>query len=217
MLRASLLFLLAATIPLISALTFDLGYGSQKCFSEDVAPSTLIKGSVSASGGKGGADMKLDVYVSNAQGVVAFHRTDVNAVKFSFSSGAFERHTTQPYRICVMHQITSGSAYPPSGKAYRRVTLSFEQATKVADTTALATRQHVDQVHQSFHEVSVAVDRLIEAMDDLRAKEQDLTDVNQDTTSVIVRISIVACLATILTGVLNFLSLKTFFKQKKLA
>jgi len=202
---------------LCTAITFDLPYGQQKCFSEDVSPSVTVRGAVHVAGGRGQGDMKLDVYVTNPQGVVAFHRMDVNAVKFTFKTSSFQEHTTQAYRICVLHQLERGRAHHAHHKAYRRITLEFEMAREKASMKSLASKQHVDKLHQSFHEVSISVDKLIEGMDDLRMREQALTNVSSDTSSVIVRIAIVACLFTILTGVLNFMSLKSFFKQKKLA
>lgn len=81
----------------------------------------------------------------------------------------------------------------------------------------LAKQEHVDKVYESFLSVSNEVDTLIERLDELRAKEQMLTELNESTTVVILRISLVACAFTIATGVLNILSLQRFFKRKKLA
>lgn len=217
--RTFVLFSAAALLffaTLCASITFDLPYGQQKSFSEDVSPSVTMRGSVHVAGGRGQGDMKLDVYVTNPQGVVAFHRMDVNAVKFTFKTSAFQAHTTQAYRMCILHQLERGAAHSHS-QTYRRITLEFEQARAKDDLKKLASKSHVDKLHESFHEVSLSVDKLIEGMDDLRMREQTLTSINSDTSSVIVRIAIVACLFTILTGVLNFMSLKSFFKQKKLA
>lgn len=53
-------------------------------------------------------------------------------------------------------------------------------------------------------------------MDEIRMREQSLSNIGKETTAIIVRISLVACLFTILTGVLNFMFLKDFFKRKKM-
>lgn len=177
-----------------------------------------IRGTVQVGSGGGGGDMRLDVYVTNPQGVVAFHRADVNAVKFSFQTAAYERHTTQAHRVCILHQADHRGA--PAHGAFRRITINVEVAKVAKDTGksgSLASREHADRLQQIFRDVSADVDRLIETMDTLRVGEQQLTDINQSTSSLILRISVVACLLTVLTGVLNVMSLKSFFKQKKLA
>ena len=209
--------LLALAARTAAALTFDLPYAGQKCFSEDFQPRTTVKGKVHVATGRGGADMKLDVYVTNQQGVVSFHRADVNTVAFTFVTGDFAAHTTAPYRVCVLHQTGAYTAHPPAGQVYRRITLDLAAVRRQADTSTLATKSHADRTIQSFHDVSLSVDRLIDAMDEIRAREQALSDVGTDTSTLIVRISLVASLFTILTGLLNFITLKSFFKQKKLA
>ncbi len=207
---------IASALHVAASITFDLGYGQQKCFTEDLPPVTIVRGDVHIASGKG--EMRLDLFVTNQQGVLAFHKSDVNAVKFSFQTGAYDRHTTQLYRFCVVNQVHGLSGMPP-GDVFRRVTMQIDvmSASRGNAVGGLATRDHVTKLQQSFHEVSGEVDRLIESLDELRAKEQQLTDVNANTSTMIVRISIIACLFTILTGVLNVMSLKSFFKQKKLA
>lgn len=199
-----------------ASITFDLAYGQQKCFSEDLPPVTIVRGDVQIASGRG--EMRLDLFVTDMNGVLAFHKSDVNAVKYSFQTGAYERHTTQQYRFCIVNQLKPRGTEPGT-EVFRRVTIKVNSISnsRGAEVGNLAKRDHVSKLQQTFHEVSNEVDRLIETMDQLRVDEQLLTDVNRNTTSSIIRISIVACLFTILTGVLNVMSLKSFFKQKKLA
>lgn len=199
-----------------ASITFDLAYGQQKCFSEDLPPVTIVRGDVQIASGRG--EMRLDLFVTDMNGVLAFHKSDVNAVKYSFQTGAYERYTTQQYRFCIVNQLKPRGTEPGT-EVFRRVTIKVNSISnsRGAEVGNLAKRDHVSKLQQTFHEVSNEVDRLIETMDQLRVDEQLLTDVNRNTTSSIIRISIVACLFTILTGVLNVMSLKSFFKQKKLA
>jgi emp24/gp25L/p24 family/GOLD len=197
------------------AVTFELGYGARKCLSEDVPPLANVRGELHVAGGAG--DMSLDLFVSNPRGVVYFHKADASAVKYTFKSGAFEAHTTEPYRFCIVHQVHPNSA--ASTDVLRRVTLTVQVETPASKhaISSLATKDHVAKAQQTFQDVSNEVDVLIAQLDDLRIKEQALSDVNDDTSRTIVRITIIAALFTVATGVLNFLNLKTFFKQKKLA
>eukprot|EP00177_Eucheuma_denticulatum_P006033 GFKZ01011005.1.p1 GENE.GFKZ01011005.1~~GFKZ01011005.1.p1 ORF type:complete len:237 (+),score=6.63 GFKZ01011005.1:202-912(+) len=227
----SLLFLTSTLlhVSLCGSLTFELPYGQRKCFSEDLPPYTVTRGTVHVSSGSG--EMSLDLFVSDQNGVVQFHKSDVNTVKFSFRSGSYPVHTRQMYRFCVVNQVHAGSANTMPGSVTRRVTLKVEpvyegemagreQHQSDGSGTAvsrLAKQGHVDKVYQSFLEVSNDVDGLIERMEELRAEEEMLTAANERTAGVILKISVVACTLTIATGVLNFLSLKSFFKRKKLA
>jgi emp24/gp25L/p24 family/GOLD len=185
------------------------------CLIEDVPPLSNVRGELRVAGGKG--DMTLDLFVSDPSGVVYYHKADVNAVKYSFKSGAFQAHTTMPYRFCVVHQIHPHA--PPGTNVARRVSLSVKVETpafkEVVDS--LAKGGHISKIQESFQEVSNEVDALIARLDELRVKEQALTDINEDTSRTILRITIIAALFTIASGVLNFLNLKSFFKQKKLA
>lgn len=212
---AAVLFAMTAT--LCSAITFDLGYGQQKCFTEDLPPESNIRGSVRVGSSGGTSDMRLDVYVTNPSGVVSFHKADVNAVKFSFKSGTFEKYTAQAHRVCIMHQVDHRSSAPRG--AFRRVTLEIDVATSAPDPTinSLASRQHADKLQQHFHEVSADINRLIETMDELRVGEGKMTSTNSSTSRLILRISVLACLLTVVAGALNVMALKSFFKQKKLA
>lgn len=215
--RFAALLLLAAAAQ-ASSLTFELPYGQRKCYSEDLAPSTDIRGEVHVAGGRG--EMKLDLFVSDAGGTVYFHKSDVNALKFSFKTGVAPSHSktgTQSYRFCIVNQVHPHSA--AASNVARRVTLVVEALDKVraGDMAKLATQGHVEKVQDKFGEVSRKVDEIIDRIDDLRVQEQALSDVNEDTSRMIMRISVLACLFTIATGALNFMSLKSFFKQKKLA
>lgn len=207
-------FVIGALTCVAQALTFDLAYGQRKCFSEDLPPLTTVRGDVQVASGRG--EMRLDLFVSDAKGVVAFHKSDVNMVKYSFQTASYDRHTTSPYRFCIVNQVHARAAN--DGDLSRRVTMKVDvlHKSRAEQFSRLATKGHVSKIQESFQSVSDDVDRLIEVMDELRAKEQELTDLNASTTRTIVRISVVACLFTIATGVANFVSLKSFFKQKKL-
>jgi emp24/gp25L/p24 family/GOLD len=198
-----------------SALTFDLEYGGRMCLIEDIPPLSNVRGSLRVTGGTG--DMTLDLFVSDHHGVVYFHKADANAVKYSFKSGSFEAHTTMPYRFCVVHQAHPHAA--PGMHVARRVSLSVRVDTpafkEVVDS--LAKGGHLSKIQESFQEVSNEVDALIARLDEIRVKEQTLTNINEDTSRTILRITVIAALFTVATGVLNFLNLKSFFKQKKLA
>lgn len=201
--------------PQTSSLTFELPYGQRKCFSEDLPPSTTTRGTVHVASGHG--EMKLDLFVSDSRGIVHFHKADVDTVKFSFKTSDNDPHSRETYRFCIVNQVHPASS-TGAKRIVRRVTLSVEIVwERDVKLGRVAKQEHVDKVYASFLTVNNEVDGLIEKMDELRAKEQALTDVNERTASTILRISLVACLFTIATGVLNFLSLKTFFKRKKLA
>lgn len=199
-----------------NALTFELPYGQRKCFTEDLAPSTTTRGTVHVASGTG--EMTLDLFVSDARGVVHFHKADVGSVKFSFRTAPGPAHVREMYRFCVVNQVHPHAA-GGAGRTVRRVTLRVEEVQERGELTLgrIAKQEHVDKVYSSFLSVSSDVDGLIEKMEELRAKEQTLSEVNERTATTILRISLIACIFTIGTGVLNFLSLKTFFKRKKLA
>lgn len=207
----------ALTIHAVSAgsITFELPYGQRKCYSEDLPPLSTTRGTVHVSGGKG--EMSLDLFVSDMRGVVQFHKSDVNSVKFSFRTGSYQVHTTEQYRFCIVNQVHPDAASTPD--LIRRVTLVVDVVNKDREEAVgrLAKEDHVEKVQESFSSISTDVDDLIGKMDDLRAKEQMLTELNEQTSKVIFRISILACLFTVGTGVINFMSLKMFFKRKKLA
>lgn len=197
------------------ALTFDLPYGSRKCLSEDLPTSADVKGELHVTGGHG--DMSLDLFVSDPRGIVYFHKAGVDAVKYTFRTGSFDPRTTQVYRFCVLHQVHPNAAV--QHELSRRVTLKVdvESAKTRNEVDQLAKTVHVSKAEESFGEVSKEIMELISRLDDMRVKEQQLSEVNEDTSKSIVRITVVAALFTIMTGVLNFLNLKSFFKQKKLA
>lgn len=199
------------------SLTFELPYGQRKCFTEDLPPDTVTRGTMHVASGQG--EMTLDVFVSDLQGIVHFHKSNVDNVKFSFKTGHFPLHTREAYRFCVVNQVSPNAIQQSSGRVVRRITLEVETVKEPHDptTSRLAKQGQVDQMYTSFLSVQNDVDGLIEKMDELRATEQVLSEVNESTSTTILRISLVACVFTILTGVLNFLSLKSFFKRKKLA
>lgn len=210
-------FLALIHLSLANSLTFELPYGQRKCFSEDLPPNVSVRGTVHVSSGQG--EMSLDLIVLDDSGVVHSHKSDVNSVKFSFRSGNYPHHTRQDYRFCIVTQVKTRGAEPAARHVTRRVTLEVDVAPDDTGGTVgrLAKQEHMDKVYQSFLSVSNEVDELIERMDELRAKEQLLTEANELTTKVILRISLVACAFTIATGILNVLSLQRFFKRKKLA
>lgn len=211
----SIVCLLASPVS-ANSLTFELPYGQRKCFSEDLPPDTRTLGTVHVSSGHG--DMTLDLFVADPRGKVYFHRANVDTVKFSFVTGQGPQHSRENYRFCVVNQVAANAARP-AHDVVRRVTLEVDTLRPSSETPAkrIAKQEHVEKVFASFVNVQSDIDDLIEKMDELRAREQMLTDANTQTTTVIFRISLLACVLTIVTGLLNFISLKSFFKRKKLA
>lgn len=207
-----------------SKLTFNLPYGQRKCLREEIPGSSTVQGSVEVSSGRG--DMTLDLFVTNMEGKVFFHKTDVNSMKYSFrtpggtSVGAHvgdEYVVRGMYRFCVVNQVHPHAA--TTGDVTRRVTLAISYVTDrhQEEVSKLAKEDHAEKVFSSFSTVTSDVDKLIDRMDELRQREKELSQMNETTSRTIVSISVLACLFTILTGVLNFFSLKSFFKRKKLA
>lgn len=201
-----------------SSLTFELPYGQRKCFMDDLAPNGQVKGTVQVSSGKG--EMSLDIFVSDSRGTVHFHKSDINSIKFSFAVPQQPHHDGRPetYRFCVVNQIHQ-NAITQDDKVVRKVTLriSYVSSEQSNDMSNLAKSHHAEKLFSTFSSVSSDVDQLIRALDDLRMQERQLTQLNESTSATILTISSLACLFTVLTGVLSFLSLKTFFKRKKLA
>lgn len=218
-----------------SSLTFNLPYGQRKCFMEDLPPSSTVQGTVHVSSGHG--DMSLDMFVSNSKGTVFYHRSDVNSIKFSFHTPGhpnfdnrrsgnpydtrnvryYNEVSADTYRFCVVNQVHPQAAASPG--VVRRITLDISHISDQysAEVSKLAKQEHAEKIFSTFSDVSKDVDNLIEQLDDLRAKEQTLSELNESTSTTILTISLLASLFTILTGVINFLSLKSFFKRKKLA
>jgi hypothetical protein len=213
--RALLAVALLAAAAAAAALTFDLPYGARKCVSEDVTPLAGVRGELHVSGGTG--DMSLDLFVSDPRGVVYFHRAGANSVKYSFKAGAFDARVTQSYRFCIVHQVHPNAAARTD--VSRRVSLSVAVEAKGVreDLEGLAKKGDVGKVQERFQEVYREVDTLIGRMDELRDKEAALSAVNDDTSRIVLRVTVLAAVFTVGTGVLNFLNLKTFFKSKKLA
>lgn len=221
---AAVIAIFTSTTVAGSKLTFNLPYGQRKCLREDVPGSATVQGSVEVSSGRG--DMTLDLFVTNLEGKVFFHKTDVNSMKYSFRTPGGTPSAAHPgedfgnrhgYRFCVVNQVHPHAA--TSGGVTRRVTLEISYVTDrhQEEISKLAKDDHAEKVFSTFSTVTSDVDKLIDKMDELRQREKELSQMNDTTSRTIVSISIIACLFTILTGVLNFMSLKSFFKRKKLA
>lgn len=191
---------------------------------EDLPSVGTVKGTVHVASGKG--DMSLDMFVSDSRGAVHAHKSDVNSVKFSFKlpvDDGPQHHSNgdgrdETYRFCVINQVHP-QAVQPKDAVGRKVTLeiSYSSNQHIEQLSKLAKTDHAERLFSTFSSVSSDVDQLIRALDELRSKEQELTKLNETTASTILFISLLACLFTILTGILSFMSLKSFFKRKKLA
>lgn len=216
-------FVTMASMGFSNKLTFSLPYGQRKCLSEEIPGSATVQGAVEVSSGHG--DMTLDLFVTNIEGRVYFHKTDVNSMKYSFrtpSVPAGHAHTDgrgdrDIYRFCVVNQVHPHAA--SRSDVIRRVTVHIAYVTDRhnEEIHKLAKEEHAEQVFTTFSSVTSDVDKLIDKMDELRERERELSELNENTAKSIVTISVLACLFTIITGVLNFFSLKSFFKRKKLA
>lgn len=196
-----------------SSITFELSYGQRKCFAEELPPKSTCRGTVHVSAG--GGEMTLDLFVSSNHGAVVFHKQDVNSVKFSFETAEYQAHTLQSYQFCIVNQVHPHSHTTPGTS--RRITLKVEVNRHARESLQLAKQEHADKIYSEFSSVSESVHEVIEQLDELREKEKEITLTNERTTTTIFRLSLIACVFTIATGFANFLSLKTFFKRKKLA
>lgn len=213
-----------------ASLTFTLPHGQRKCLVEEVPMSGTVRGTVHVSSGIG--DMSLDMFVSDSRGVVRYHKAEVNSIKFSFDmpNPADHQHHqdqqqqhynshvgTESYRFCIINQVHPEAAAPK--EVNRRVTfeITFVSDRHVEQMSNLAKSQHAEKLFSTFASVSSDVDGVIRQLDELRARELELTEMNESTSSTILTISVMSSLITVLTGVVNLMSLKSFFKRKKLA
>lgn len=214
-----------------ASLTFTLPYAQRKCFVEEFPISGTVRGTVHVSSGIG--DMSLDMFVSDSRGIVRYHKSEVNSIKFSFDmpNSADHQHQqgqqtqqyynsyagTESYRFCIVNQVHPDAAAPK--EVNRKVTLdiSFMSHRHEEQVSKLAKSEHAEKLFSTFASVSSDVDGVIRQLDELRTRELELTKMNESTSSTIMTINVMASLFTVLTGVLNVMSLKSFFKRKKLA
>lgn len=215
MLFKALIVFLLTLIPTVFSITFELSYAERKCFTEELPAATDAKGTVHVSGGAG--EMSLDLFISDMRGTVYFHKQDVNSIKFSFRTAHGQPHEMKTYRFCVLNQARPHS--PASPGSVRRISLDVKAVSQVTHDAfnRLIKQEHADKVYSDFFTVSSEVDSIIEQMDVLRDEEKKLSEINEQTTSMILNLSLIACIFTIATGVANFFSLKSFFKRKKIA
>ena len=198
-----------------SSITFNLPYGQRKCFSEELRAASQCRGSIHVASGKG--EMSLDLFVTDRHGTVFFHKTNVNSLKFSFQTADRDMNVMDTYRFCVVNQVHPHAVH--AANVARKVTLEIDVVSKHQDAALarLAKQDHADQLYSDLLSASQQVDSVINALDELRKREQQLTDLNQGTSTTILRVSILACVLTVATGLVNFFALKNFFKRKKIA
>lgn len=211
---ASLQVLFLSLVSGSNGLAFEVDYGGRKCIYEEVPPSTQIKGEFHVSGGTG--EMELDLFITDPRGVVYFNKQNMDTQKFSFKSGQFIKHTKQKYKFCVLHQVHQHAARMPRVKRRVSFSVEIEQSRRAKKKAQVATGSQVDSAHEKLADLEDDLDTLLGEFDGIREEEQVITDIGTNTTSTILRYSVLSIAITLLTGFLNHYYLRSFFKQKKL-
>lgn len=226
--------IVAAAATLISpaptaAIQFDVAFGGQRCITEELTSDTTVNGLVHVADGP--SAMKVDVFVSDAQGNVHYHKAGAVHEAFSFKTspappsrygGHEDPRAATPYRVCVHHasgpeDLASGYRRGSSGTVpTRRVTLTLTQGLTPSAREGLATRQNVDMHVERVRELEFQLQAVVAGIDDMKAVEADVLRKNDDTNLRVLWYSVAACAVMIGAGAYQVFYMKAFFKRAKL-
>lgn len=205
-----LLALLVMTVP-SSSMQLALGFGERKCFSEEVPTDRPLL--VDFRTAAGVANMDLDLFVTNTEGQVVFHKSGL-----SHHRTTLEYHTAQhlpaltTYRFCLMHQTIPGQIME---KAERKVEFDIRPAVKERDTAQLVRRDQTDNAHQNLRLLEGEIAELVEMMDMLREQEQLLTSTNESTSRFLMTVNSLTSLFVLSVGMLQLEMVQGVLKQRK--
>lgn len=205
-----LISLLVMAIP-SSSMQFALGFGERKCFSEEVPTDRPLL--VDFHTAAGASNMDLDLFVTNTEGQVVFHKSGL-----SHHRATLEQHTVQhmpaftAYRFCLMHQTIPGQIME---RAERKVEFEIRPVVREGDAARLVRRGQADNAYQNLRRLEGEIMELVEMMDALRKQEQLLTSTNESTSRFLMTLSSLASLFVLVVGMLQLEMVQGVLKQRK--
>ncbi|CAN8075195.1 unnamed protein product [Agarophyton chilense] len=225
--RASSILLALSLILVADAVRFYLEPGQRRCFTEELPSGSKVTGETRVSGGK--SDMDIDVWVTNLQGKVLYHKKAPDHGKFSFDTPKIQRQhrpadeyeyedeEEDTFRICIEHQQKAGRVHPAGTK--RAIEFNLDQAFAGASTEGVdraAKASDTDRLQKSLRRMHTSLSGMIGDMTRLQRRERMLTQKMEETTSHVMVLAILSLFVTVATCAAQYKYYEGYFKQKKL-
>ncbi|OMO93323.1 Emp24/gp25L/p24 family/GOLD family protein [Corchorus capsularis] len=194
--------------PASESLRFELQSGQTKCIAEDIKSNSMTVGKYHVVNPNEGHPLpeshKLTVRVTSSHGN-SFH----SAEKMETGQFAFTASEEGDYMACF---------WAPDHSPPVTMTVDFDWRTGVhaKDWSNVAKKGQVDVMELELKKMYDTVTSIQEEMYYLRAREEEMQELNQATTSKMVWMSLLSLLLCLSVAGLQFWHLKTFFEKKKL-
>ncbi|XP_058070450.1 transmembrane emp24 domain-containing protein p24delta9-like isoform X2 [Magnolia sinica] len=190
------------------ALRFELQSGHTKCISEDIKMNAMSVGKYSVVSPNEGHPVpdshKITVRVTSPYGNSIHHADHVESGNFAFTSTE-----VGDYMACL---------WAPEHKPSVTITVDFSWKTGVAakDWSNVAKKGQVDVMELELKKLEDTVKAIHDEMFYLRAREEEMQNLNRATNSRMAWLSILSLFICLSVAGLQLWHLKTFFERKKL-
>lgn len=189
--------------------------GHQRCFLEEVPPSTLVVGtyenldyhvleSTPTQHVRNGETPRIVVSMLDPQGLTLASHMTTQTGKFSFTSQVGGEHL-----ICVKSE-------PPTrlGRTFR-FSFEVEAGDRAIDYSNVAKQEHLSAIEVEIRKLNDIISGVRQEQDYQRKREEQFRDATEGVNSKVVWWSMIQLVVLIVVGVSQTVTLKRFFKSKK--
>lgn len=207
----------AAVFSPTAALQLVVPFASRKCISEDLPPSTHVRGDLRVAAGDG--DMTLDLFVTDVRGAMVYHASNVISSAFTFvtspPSSNSPRNALAPYRFCFHHQAAPHEVARRPG-VERRVGLIITRERHEPRVPGVATSAHVSAVETRMQEVEHLVEGLVSGLDAAGQAAADVEDLQARVRRWVLGTAALGCVVILGVGAIQVWYLRRLFRKKRL-
>eukprot|EP00899_Mesostigma_viride_P018288 jgi/Mesvir1/26460/Mv16135-RA.1 len=185
----------------VSALQFEVAHGQTKCVSEDIDQGVLVLGEYGVASGD---VRKISVKVKSPNGDVLYAQEGVEDGHFGFTT-----KESGEYKACFW----SRTGVERGQKVH--INLEWKTGVHAKDWTAIAKKENLAGMELELRQLEDTVKGIHEEMLYMRAREQEMRDMNERTNSQVAWLSLLSLIVCISLAVWQLYYLKRFFERKK--
>lgn len=197
----------------VSAITFTIEGGKQKCIQEDVQKDVLVVGTynVHFQVNNGQNEFQVDLEITDGKTNRLYQKIHAQDGKFAFTSDDYDT-----FNICFNQKPINGEDMHLQPAPKSEITLDVKLGVEAKSYADIQKAEHLSNMELELRRLEDLAESIVNDFAQMKLREETHRDTNESTNERMLHFSILSMICLLALAVWQVMYLKRYFKQKKL-